>query len=363
MTGVALACLALLAYTYLGYPVLIALLARGFPMRLRRDADYEPSVSVLIPVFNAEAHVGPKLESLLALDYPMEKLEILVYSDASSDGSDRAVEAFAARHADLHLLRADRRSGKPAGINRMLETASGEVLLMTDIRQPLDPGALRALVAPLADPSVGAVSGNLVLRGRSGAGLYWRYERWLRHSEGTFRSMVGVTGAIYTLRRRDLEPLPTDIILDDMWVPLKLRLRRMKIVFEERAVAHDDAFQDPQEFQRKVRTLAGNYQLFARLPRLLVPVLNPSFFEFMSHKVFRLLCPWALLALAAVSIAGVGNPLLALLALGQGLFYLAALAGRRLGRPGALARTFVVLNAAAVVGLYRYLAGRHTVTW
>ena len=202
-----------------------------------------------------------------------------------------------------------------------------------------------------------------MLVGKSGAGAYWHYEKWLRRSEGRFRSVVGVSGSIYALRRSDMQPLANDLILDDLWVPMRLRLQGRRILFEETALAFDEAFEDQREFGRKVRTLAGNYQLFARMPAILVPWLNPSFFEVMSHKVLRLLCPWALILLAGVTLFGIQEPLLMMLALGQGIFYAAALAGKRAGRLGSLARTFVVLNAAAVVGLYRYLAAAQKVTW
>ena len=363
MTSTALICLGVLIYTYLGYPVLIAVLARLSPMRIKPDPAFLPTVSVLIPVYNARPYIGPKLDSLLALDYPDDQIEIILSSDASNDGSDEVIRKYAERHPHIKVLRAERRSGKPAGINRMLQEATGEVLFMTDIRQPLDPNALRRLVAPLADPTVGAVSGNLMLVGKSGAGAYWHYEKWLRRSEGRFRSVVGVSGSIYALRRSDMQPLANDLILDDLWVPMRLRLQGRRILFEETALAFDEAFEDQREFGRKVRTLAGNYQLFARMPAILVPWLNPSFFEVMSHKVLRLLCPWALILLAGVTLFGIQEPLLMMLALGQGIFYAAALAGKRAGRLGSLARTFVVLNAAAVVGLYRYLAAAQKVTW
>src|SRR6185503_16153548 len=150
-------------------------------------------------------------------------------------------------------------------------------------------------------PRVACVSGNLVLRGAGGAGAYWRYENWIRDKEARFRGMVGVTGPIYAIRRADMAELPRGIILDDMWVPMRLRLAGRRIVFAREAVALDDAFADAREYGRKVRTLAGNYQLFALLPRLLVPFANPSWFETFSHKLLRLVCPWALLVLLAAS--------------------------------------------------------------
>jgi hypothetical protein len=195
----------------------------------------------------------------------------------------------------------------------------------------------------------------------------------MRRSEGSFRSMVGVTGPIYAIRKGDLTEVPRDIILDDMWVPMRLRLQRRRIVFAPAARAFDDAFEDEREFGRKVRTLAGNYQLFARLPRLLVPLLNPSWFEVFSHKVLRLVCPWALLALLVSSAVFVasgasGQPAwqlrgMQLLLAGQGLFYLLALLGKRAGKLGGISRTFVVLNYAALVGLWRFVTGGQRVTW
>jgi len=369
-----------LVYTYVGYPLLVGVLARLFPMKVREDDAYLPTVTACIPVYNVASYLPAKLDSLIALDYPADKLEILIYSDGSTDETDDIARAYAARDSRVKLIKSETRSGKPVGVNRMLDVATGEVLLMTDARQPLVPGALRALVEKLADPRVACVSGNLVLRGEAGAGAYWRYENWIRLREARFRGMVGVTGPIYAIRRADMAKLPLDVILDDMWVPMRLRLEGRTILFAEEAIAYDDAFGDKREYGRKVRTLAGNYQLFALLPALLVPFRNPSWFEIFSHKLLRLVCPFALVALLVASMsAAMTNsaegpvmlyglrPLLA----GQAAFYLFALlggaGGRILGRPGSklgsLCRTFVVLNTAAVVGLWRFARGSQKITW
>jgi cellulose synthase/poly-beta-1,6-N-acetylglucosamine synthase-like glycosyltransferase len=365
--------LAVLSYTYAGYPILVALAARFFPLRVRADPNYTPTVSAIIPAYNAEHCIAAKLDSLLAQDYPTDRFEILVCSDGSTDHTDEILRDYARRDARVRPIRVEKRSGKPSAVNLLRREATGEVLLMTDVRQPLVGRALRELVAPLADPDVGCVSGNLILRGTAGAGFYWRYENWIRRSEGRFRSMVGVTGPIYALRKADMVDLPSDTILDDMWVPMRLRLDGRRIIFAEEAAAYDDAFGDDREFGRKVRTLAGNYQLFARLPRLLLPFINPSWFETFSHKILRLWSPWALLALffgatAAVLIPGALPSdearwaVRALLA-GQSLFYLGALVGPRGGRLFGILRTFVVLNYAALIGLMRFLRGMQKVTW
>jgi hypothetical protein len=180
-----------------------------------------------------------------------------------------------------------------------------------------------------------------------------------------------MTGPLSALRRCDLEPLPSDLILDDLWIPMQLRLRGARVLLAENAIARDRAFSDEREFGRKARTLAGNYQLFSRMPRLLLPFVNPSWFETISHKVARLLCPWFLVALlltCSMGAAGLGaekleRQVLCGLWAAQIAFYTLAALGGRAGRAGTLARTFVVLNAAAVVGLWRFVAGRQKVTW
>ena len=361
--------LAVLVYTYAGYPALLALLRRARPLRPRHDPTWTPTVTACVAAYNCEACLEAKLASLTALDYPADKLDILVYSDGSTDRTDAIVAAWSVRDSRVQLIRGHPRSGKPTALNRMAERAHGEVLLLTDARQPVDPGALRAMLSLLADPAVGCVTGNLQLEGPAGSGVYWRYENWIRRCEARFRSVVGMTGPLSAIRRADLAPLPPNLILDDVWIPMRLRLQGRRVLFCEEALAFDRAFDDEREFARKVRTLAGNYQVFALMPALLVPFVNPSWFETWSHKIMRLFCPWALAVLFGACALGVWRGgmgaawVLAPLLAGQMLFYAGALAGGRLGRLGSVARTFVVLNAAAVVGLWRFLAGAQKVTW
>jgi hypothetical protein len=183
--------------------------------------------------------------------------------------------------------------------------------------------------------------------------------------------MVGVSGSIYVIRREDLHELPHDVLLDDMFVPLGVVKRRKRVTLSHDAEAYDLAYADEQEFGRKVRTLAGNYQLVAKLPWLLVPGKNPVWFQFVSHKLLRLFCPWALAVLFGSSLFLSVTPAIAdwerafwqVLAVAQLLFYLLAALGARAGRLGKLARTFVVLNLAAVVGLWRFLRKSQAVAW
>lgn len=322
-------------------------------------------------VHDAAARIQLKLENLAALDWPPDRIELLIYSDGSSDGTDAIVRRHAAKDSRIRLVAAPVRRGKPAALNRLAELATGQVLLLTDVRPLLDRGAVRELVDTLSDPAVACASGNLVLDGSAGSSAYWRYEKLIRSSEARAGGMVGVTGAVYAIRRRDFPKLPEDVILDDMWVPLVVALRtRRRIALTEQARAYDEAFEDDREFERKVRTLAGNYQLVQKLPVLLDPAANPLWFEIVSHKLLRLACPWALLVLLAASGAAAATShttaqglALGSLFVGQLAFYLLAAIGPRGGRLPRLARSFVVLNAAAVVGLWRFARGAQKVTW
>jgi cellulose synthase/poly-beta-1,6-N-acetylglucosamine synthase-like glycosyltransferase len=370
MIPIVLCATIIVAYTYAGYPLLVAALARlrGRAPRATRVAAERPTVTACMAVYNGAAALKKKLDSILAQDYAPDRLDVLVFSDGSTDGTDAIVDEYAARTGRVRRLRSETRVGKPTALNRMRAAATGDILLMMDARQPFETHALRELVDALADPEVGCVSGNLVLSGDRGAAAYWRYEKWIRQNEARLGGLLGVTGAIYAVRRADVGELPPDTILDDMWIPMRLRLRRRQVLFCERAVAYDEEFDDEREFARKVRTLAGNYQLLARMPALLLPFVNPSWLELVSHKVLRLVCPFALIALFPATLAlalepGPWQPAMRLLGAAQILFYLAAVVGARAGRLAALCRTFVVLNAAAVVGLWRFMTAQQRITW
>lgn len=359
-------------YSYLGYPVWLWLRSRWSPRPVRRSSA-TPSVSAVMVVRNEEATIARKLDNLLTLDYPQDKLDVVVVSDGSSDGTAAVLTEFAGNSRVKTLLK-PASQGKAAGLNDAIRLATGDVLLFTDARQQIDSGALRLLIENFADIEVGAASGELMLGDPTtgetgkGMGLYWRVEKKIRELESASGSVAGATGAIYCARRSLLaaSPLPAGTILDDVLLPMQVARQGSRVIFDARARAWDSPdLGDGREFSRKVRTLTGNYQLLQIAPWLL-RAENPIRFEFMSHKLSRLAVPFALLALLIASVA-LPSPFYRVALAAQIAFYalsLIALSNFKIGplsRIADPARTFVVLNSAAVIAFVNFVTGRKAI--
>jgi len=316
---------AFLLYALFGYPLLLAVWARRRPRGILKRLEHR-TVSVLLAVRNGEAWIRRKLESLLALNYPRERVEILVISDGSTDGTEAIVEEFAGQGVELLRMPA---AGKAAALNRGLERARGEILFFTDVRQPLDRECLRHLVACFADPEVGVATGELIVlegerREEAAVGLYWKYEKWMRRQLNRLGSLLQATGCVYAMRRALAVPLPAGTLADDAALSMLALLRGYRIVFEEQARVYDVPTRLGAEFRRKTRTLAGVFQLVRFYPALLGPA-NRMWFHFYSCKLARLALPYALLAML-VSSFGLPGPWRAWSLGGQAFFYLLALA-------------------------------------
>ena len=361
---------ALIVYTYSGYPAWLWLRSRLRPWPVLRSEDL-PAVSIVMVVRNEERWLERKLRNLLTLDYPQELSQIVVVSDGSTDGTD----AILRTHADdprVQVVMNQLSRGKASGLNDAAAVATGEVIVFTDARQQIESGAVRMLMESFADPEVGCVSGALMLgdpesgEAARGMGLYWRIEKTVRILESESASVVGATGAIYAVRRELLGEVPQGTILDDVYIPMQVVKQGKRVIFEPRARAWDSPdLGGDREFARKVRTLSGNYQLVQLTPWLLSGA-NPLRFEFVSHKLLRLIVPFALAGVLFASVFLSGPFYRSALAM-QILFYaLSLLAGLHLSR-GPLARmsdaalTFVVLNSAAAVAFVNFLTGRKAV--
>jgi biofilm PGA synthesis N-glycosyltransferase PgaC len=363
-------CAACVLYAYAGYPLLLALLGKIVGRRTMARGALPQSVTIILAAHNEEATMDRRLTELTELlaGVPVQG-EILLVSDGSTDGT----VAVARRHGDpVRVLAFAERRGKAVALSEAAARARGAILVFADARQVWDREALRRLLENFIDPGVGAVSGDLVLQSAdgilAGVGLYWRYEKWLRRQESRLHSMIGATGAISAVRRELFRPIPAGTLIDDVYWPLQVALQGYRVVHEARSRAYDRLPPTVQgEFRRKVRTLSGNYQLLTRLPAALLPWRNPIWLQFVSHKLLRLVVPWALLALLASSAALAGS-LYRVVFVAQVLFYLVALAGlsgeaSRRSRLVSAASSFLVLNAAAWLAFWVWFTGRTGSTW
>lgn len=362
----------LIAYTYAGYPAWALAWARLFPRPIRKG-DALPTVTAILSAHNAASMIEAKLENLLSLDYPRELLDIVVVCDGCTDGTEATCRRF--ERSGVRVLVSPQRRGKAAGLADAAAIARGDVLLMVDVRQRIERDGLRRLVAGFADPAIGAISGELCFVAIDGSfsasvDAYWRYEKMIRDAEGRSGSVVGVTGAFYAIRRNLYQPLPQGTVLDDVSTPMRVVRAGYRVAFESEAVAWDKASASPDaERARKVRTLAGNYQLIALEPWLLDPLRNPLWFRFMSHKVLRLATPWLLCALVAAAAVLAPSSLFyaACLAAGLACIVVAVIGPRVPGLSGSLPvrilSAFWHMNLYAARALLAYMRNPRLHLW
>lgn len=354
-------------YTYLGYPAIIWMLSK---LRTRpwMVAEIAPSVSIVMAVHNGAALLPAKLQHLLSLDYPNIN-EIIVVSDGSTDGSAQILGDQRDPRIKPYVLK--EHAGKAVAVNIGVANATADVILFVDIRPEIAKGSVARMLRNFADPKVGCVAGELILSqdGHDAASAavgnaYWRYEQWIRKCESKFDSPVGVYGGFYAVRRELAVQQPAGLILDDMFQPLSIIRQGFRSVIDQDACVFDKWPKTASgEFHRKVRTLAGNFQLLHLAPWTLT-LQNRALFQFISHKLMRLVVPyWMVLFLAAALALSVNSPIYAALASMQILGLALALIALRIRIPllhriAAPASALLVLNSAAVVGLYKFLATR-----
>jgi poly-beta-1,6-N-acetyl-D-glucosamine synthase len=359
----------LILFAYAGYPIWLCCRAHFWPRPAKRG-HVLPSVTVVLAVHNEERYLPNKLRNLAGLNYPADCLEIVIVSDGSTDDTNRILSASTSAGQRALFLR--KRVGKSLAINCAVAEARGEIVVFTDARQLLDADAVRNLVANFADSSVGCVSGELIVGqdpytpASQGVSLYWQAEKKLRYWESLAGSTVGATGALYAVRRALVPHLPAGTILDDVYIPLEVVRRGYRTVFESGALAWDSLVPTPQqEFRRKLRTLAGNYQLLQLAPWILTSSC-PLRWEFVCHKLLRLLVPFALIVVL-VSASAVGTGIYEIAFLCQLIFYALAslkLAGSKAGivaRLADISLAFLVLNTAAAVAFFYFVTGRKVI--
>lgn len=381
-------CVATIGYTYVGYPALLTILARLRPAHPFPLLTNLPTVTLLIAAYNEQNVIAAKLENSLALDYPRDRLQVLVAADGSDDATPEVVARFADQGVELSYR--PERAGKMAAILRALPQARGDIVVLSDANNFYNTGALRALVAPFADPHVGAVSGAKVIAKGDGAlgdseGLYWKYESYIKRQETRLGSCTGAVGEIMAVRRFLLDrPMPPEarLMADDLFLALQVLKQGYRVVYAPAARSVERVSSSTRdERERRARIVAQRFVMM-RFSHKVLPWSHPLLvWQIVSHKYLRPLVPLAMIGALIANLAAVARPAargglahltypsnVIMLAL-QALFYgLAWLGGRseprgRLGKVLYIPAFLVNGNRAALIGLYRFLTGRHTSLW
>lgn len=363
----------LLLYVYLLYPLMLAVTSRLFRKR-KAPLGYEPTLSVLICAYNEAGGISAKLHQTLALDYPANKLEIVVVSDGSSDGTDEIVRTFS--DPRVKLIRTSRRLGKTNAQNEGVRECRGDIVVFSDATTLYHSDALKYLAANYSDPKTGAVSGRYRYfdeHGDSpngtGSVMFWEYENMIKTCQSRIRTITGCCGCIYSVRRSVFAELPADII-SDLVQPLWVIKQGFRVVFEDRALAYEaTTTSSEQEWKMRVRIITRAMRGILSVKELLNPITNTGVaFQLISHKVLRWFVPLYLLGLlfGSAMLAHDGR-FLAVFAL-QGLFYMFAAISlvvplHRYSSVLGLPLYFCTLNLAALMSLVQLLRGRKYVVW
>ncbi len=376
----------LILYSYGIYPVLLGMVSRYCSEKTepasqwaeemansseRHSAEW-PRVSLVIAAYQEAGVIAARIQNALQMDYPADRLEVLIGVDGQEDSTGEIVAGFADER--VRLLQYPVRRGKASVLNDSITQARGEIVLLSDANTFWDRDAARQLVQHFRNPQVGGVCGRLILTdaatGENVDGLYWRYENWLKEKEGEIGALLGANGAIYALRKALYQPVPPQTIVDDFLIGMRVHLARQQFLYEKAAIAREETAPSiHDEFRRRTRIGAGNFQSLIWLKRLLLPDYGRVCWAFWSHKVLRWICP-VLMVLALVSSYLLAEiPLYRGVLLSQTCFYALALLGSlakmpgKWGAPGRLAWMFVMMNVALGCGLYRWLFKTQKGTW
>lgn len=377
-------CVVMIVYTYAGYPILIGLIASFFS-KLKPFPSFTPNVTLLIAAYNEKASIAKKLENSLAQEYPRDKLQILVAADGSDDGTDEIVLTFADRGVELSF--SPERRGKMAAINRALPKVRGEIVIMSDANNMYSTNAVKALVAPFSDETVGAAGGaKAIFKGDAlsdAEGVYWKYESWIKKQESRIGCLTAAAGEVLAFRKSAFTNPPDHIINDDFFIMMSIIKGGKRVVYVPEALSSEHVSPTAQdEVVRRTRIIAGRYQAITHAFELL-PLRRPFIvWQVVSHKFLRPLVPFAMIgalisniALAVFPVSDGSFPLLLLgtpyqwIFMGlQALFYILAFFGDHLkklplGNLLYLPAFLVNSNLAAVYGLVRYATGKQSTRW
>jgi cellulose synthase/poly-beta-1,6-N-acetylglucosamine synthase-like glycosyltransferase len=385
----------LILYGYVFYPILLLILNRIHGDRPKTPAheakggagvDHRPetlpSVSVLIAAYNEEGVIEKRIGNLLELDYPKNKIEIVIASDGSTDGTDDIIKKYSGR--GVKLFRVEGRVGKVNVINKAVPDLTGEIIVLSDANTFYMKDAVSKLVRNFEDKSIGCVCGELNFYGENEGevvsleGAYWRYEQFLKRNEGSRGSLLGANGGIYAIRKELFVELPPNTIVEDFVLPMKILEKGYKVIYEPEAIAYEETSKKIiQEMERRIRIGAGDFQALMLTWKLLNPMRGFTALAYFSHKVIRWFAPFLLMSvfatnlmLAGLRVSGfAGNEYYLFMLLLQVMFYLTALVGRIFSQTGVrlkffgLPYYFVSMNIALFLGFIRFCANSQNVAW
>ncbi len=369
--------IAAVGYAYVGYPMVVWLASRGrrdawVQTDLLADRDPLPFVSLVIAAYKEERYILSRLNNAIALDYPGDKLEILVGCDGNEDGTGDLTRTF--RDHRVRLIQFPQRRGKASVLNDVIPQAQGEIVVFSDANTMMHPQALRRLVRHFRNDNVGGVCGKLELTdpltGQNVDGAYWKYENFLKGCEARLGALLGVNGGIYALRKPLYQPLAANTIIDDFVIGMRVHQQGRGLLYDATAVAYEETPETVgAEFHRRARIGAGGFQSLMWLASLLSPRHGWLAFCFLSHKVVRWCCPAFLLTALVTNACLLRQPAYVALMAAQIGFYIAAFVGLRLPhgqgwqRPFRLPAMFVSMNLALAVGFWRWIKGIRSGTW
>lgn len=361
-----------LVYVYAIYPILIYLLSKLRDKRVTPDQSFLPGVSLIIAAYNEEDVIEEKILNSLSLDYPKEKLEIIIASDGSEDRTNSIVEKYSDR--GVILSRVYPRGGKARALNLTIPKAKHEVLVLSDANAMYQKDGIRELVKFLGDPSVGGVTGDVkILNDRpefgQSEGAYYKYERFIQKCESNFSSIIGVDGAMYALKKEAFLPPSNNIILDDFVISMNIVKKGYRVLYNPRAVAYEDSIPEiSQEIRRRIRITAGAVQALVKregLPRFRQ---MEEWFMYLSHKLFRWLTPLFLITLFVTNLILIPNIFGKIFFVLQLVFYALAVVGwifskRDVHKIFKVPFYFCMVNYAALVGLFKGILKLQRSTW
>lgn len=356
-------------YTYIGYPITLALLSNLKKKKVVKDEEFIPFVTLLLSAYNEEKVIAQKIENSLALDYPENKLEIIVVSDGSTDKTEDIV----AKYKDKGIiLKSQSRAGKTSALNNAIPLAKGEIIVLSDANTMYQKDVIKKLVRYFIDPSIGAVSGDVRLINKDvsygqGEGLYCKYERYIQKKESLISSLIGVDGAMYSIRKELYKPISNDIILDDLVDCLNIVKQNYRVIYEPEAIGFEETAAGPKgEFKRRVRVAGGGFQMIMKkegIPSIFQPLI---LFQFLFHKVFRWLTPFFLIIIFFSNMILLNLTIYKFFFIVQSIFYSFALIGWIFNLKVKLFSIpfyFCLIQLASFIGCYKLLHKTQKVTW